>query len=367
MKVGVPREVMEHEYRVGMTPGGVRALTKLGAQVFVERGAGEGSGYADRAYEEAGAMLAASTEAVYRMSDLVVKVKEPLPKEYPWIHKGQGLFTFLHLAADRGLTEALLASEVVGIAYETVTQADGVRPLLRPMSDIAGRLSVQIGASYLLRTNGGSGVLLSGIPGVERGRVTILGGGTVGTSAAKMATGMGARVTVLEQDPNRLRGVDDLFGGRITTLIASAETIHAAVVQADLVVGAVLVAGARTPHLVTSQTVAQMRKGSVIVDVSIDQGGCVETARKTTQANPVYTMHGVIHYGVANLPGTVPRTSTQALTSVTLPYVIRLVQQGVEAALREDPALAAGLNLFRGRVVHPGVAEAHGMRLETWN
>ena len=367
MKVGVPREVMEHEYRVGMTPGGVRALTKLGAQVFVERGAGEGSGYADRAYEEAGALLAASTEAVYRMSDLVVKVKEPLPKEYPWIQKGQALFTFLHLAADRGLTEALLASEVVGIAYETVTQADGVRPLLRPMSDIAGRLSVQVGASYLLRTNGGSGVLLSGIPGVERGRVTILGGGTVGTSAAKMATGMGARVTVLEQDPNRLRGVDDLFGGRITTLIASAETIHAAVVQADLVVGAVLVAGARTPHLVTSQTVAQMRKGSVIVDVSIDQGGCVETARKTTQANPVYTMHGVIHYGVANLPGTVPRTSTQALTSVTLPYVIRLVQKGVEAALREDPALAAGLNLFRGRVVHPGVAEAHGMRLETWN
>lgn len=367
MKVGVPREVMEHEYRVGMTPGGVRALTKLGAQVFVERGAGEGSGYADRAYEEAGALLAASTEAVYRMSDLVVKVKEPLPKEYPWIQKGQALFTFLHLAADRGLTEALLASEVVGIAYETVTQADGVRPLLRPMSDIAGRLSVQVGASYLLRTNGGSGVLLSGIPGVERGRVTILGGGTVGTSAAKMATGMGARVTVLEQDPNRLRGVDDLFGGRITTLIASAETIHAAVVQADLVIGAVLVAGARTPHLVTSQTVAQMRKGSVIVDVSIDQGGCVETARKTTQANPVYTMHGVIHYGVANLPGTVPRTSTQALTSVTLPYVIRLVQKGVEAALREDPALAAGLNLFRGRVVHPGVAEAHGMRLETWN
>ena len=367
MKVGVPREVMEHEYRVGMTPGGVRALTKLGAQVFVERGAGEGSGYADRAYEEAGAMLAASTEAVYRMSDLVVKVKEPLPKEYPWIQKGQALFTFLHLAADRGLTEALLASEVVGIAYETVTQADGVRPLLRPMSDIAGRLSVQVGASYLLRTNGGSGVLLSGIPGVERGRVTILGGGTVGTSAAKMATGMGARVTVLEQDPNRLRGVDDLFGGRITTLIASAETIHAAVVQADLVVGAVLVAGARTPHLVTGQTVAQMRKGSVIVDVSIDQGGCVETARKTTQANPVYTMHGVIHYGVANLPGTVPRTSTQALTSVTLPYVIRLVQKGVEAALREDPALAAGLNLFRGRVVHPGVAEAHGMRLESWN
>ena len=367
MKVGVPREVMEHEYRVGMTPGGVRALTKLGAQVFVERGAGEGSGYADRAYEEAGAMLAASTEAVYRMSDLVVKVKEPLPKEYPWIQKGQALFTFLHLAADRGLTEALLASEVVGIAYETVTQADGVRPLLRPMSDIAGRLSVQVGASYLLRTNGGSGVLLSGIPGVERGRVTILGGGTVGTSAAKMATGMGARVTVLEQDPNRLRGVDDLFGGRITTLIASAETIHAAVVQADLVVGAVLVAGARTPHLVTSQTVAQMRKGSVIVDVSIDQGGCVETARKTTQANPVYTMHGVIHYGVTNLPGTVPRTSTQALTSVTLPYVIRLVQKGVETALREDPALAAGLNLFRGRVVHPGVAEAHGMRLESWN
>ena len=367
MKVGVPREVMEHEYRVGMTPGGVRALTKLGAQVFVERGAGEGSGYADRAYEEAGAMLAASTEAVYRMSDLVVKVKEPLPKEYPWIQKGQALFTFLHLAADRGLTEALLASEVVGIAYETVTQADGVRPLLRPMSDIAGRLSVQVGASYLMRTNGGSGVLLSGIPGVERGRVTILGGGTVGTSAAKMATGMGARVTVLEQDPNRLRGVDDLFGGRITTLIASAETIHAAVVQADLVVGAVLVAGARTPHLVTGQTVAQMRKGSVIVDVSIDQGGCVETARKTTQANPVYTMHGVIHYGVANLPGTVPRTSTQALTSVTLPYVIRLVQKGVEAALREDPALAAGLNLFRGRVVHPGVAEAHGMRLESWN
>lgn len=367
MKVGVPRELMEHEYRVGMTPGGVRALIKLGAQVFVERGAGEGSGYADRAYEEAGAMIAASTEAVYRMSDLVVKVKEPLPKEYPWIQKGQALFTFLHLAADRGLTEALLASEVVGIAYETVTQADGVRPLLRPMSDIAGRLSVQVGACYLLRTNGGSGVLLSGIPGVERGRVTILGGGAVGTSAAKMATGMGARVTVLEQDPNRLRGVDDLFGGKITTLIASAETIHAAVVQADLVIGAVLVAGARTPHLVTSQTVAQMRKGSVIVDVSIDQGGCVETARKTTQANPVYTMHGVIHYGVTNLPGTVPRTSTQALTSVTLPYVIRLVQKGVETALREDPALAAGLNLFRGRVVHPGVAEAHEMRLETWN
>lgn len=366
MKVGVPREIMEHEYRVGMTPGGVRALTKLGAQVFVERAAGEGSGYADRAYEEAGAMLVASTEAVYRMCDLVVKVKEPLPKEYPWIQKGQTIFTFLHLAADRGLTEALLAADVVGIAYETVTQPDGVRPLLRPMSDIAGRLAVQVGASYLQKTNGGSGVLLSGIPGVERGRVTILGGGTVGTSAAKMAVGIGARVTVLEQDLNRLRAIDDLFGGRITTLVASPEMIHAAMVQADLAIGAVLVSGARTPHLVTSQTVAQMRKGSVIVDVSIDQGGCVETARKTTQANPVYTSHGVIHYGVANLPGTVPRTSTQALTSVTLPYLLKLVQRGVEEALREDPELASGLNVFRGRVVHPGVAEAHGMRLEPW-
>ncbi len=367
MKIGVPREIMEHEYRVGMTPGGVRALTQLGLQVFVERGAGEGSGYPDRGYEEAGAMLVASTEAVYRMCDLVVKVKEPLPKEYPWIQKGQTIFTFLHLAADRPLTEALLAAEVVGIAYETVTQPDGNRPLLRPMSDIAGRLAVQVGASYLQRTNGGSGVLLSGIPGVERGRVTILGGGTVGTSAAKMAVGMGARVTVLEQSPTRLRAVDDLFGGHITTLIAHPESIHAATIQADLVIGAVLVSGARTPHLVSSQTVAQMRKGSVIVDVSIDQGGCVETTRKTTQANPVYVAHGVIHYGVANLPGTVPRTSTQALTSVTLPYVIKLAQHGVEAALRADPELASGLNVFRGRVVHPGVAEAHGMRAESWS
>ncbi len=367
MKVGVPREIMEHEYRVGMTPAGVRAIAHLGAQVFVERGAGEGSGFSDRAYEEAGAMLVASTEAVYKMGDLIVKVKEPLPKEYPWIQKGQTLFTFLHLAADRGLTEALLAAGIVGIAYETVTQADGVRPLLRPMSDIAGRLAVQIGASYLQRTNGGSGVLLSGIPGVERGRVTILGGGIVGTSAAKMAVGMGARVTVLEQDPNRLRAVDDLFGGRITTLIASPETIHGTVVQADLVVGAVLVSGGRTPHLVTAQTVAQMRKGSVIVDVSIDQGGCVETAKKTTQANPVAIVHGVIHYGVANLPGTVPRTSTQALTAVTLPYVMKLVEHGVEPALKADPALGAGLNLYHGRVVHPGVAEAHRLRLETWH
>ncbi|MFZ5877326.1 MAG: alanine dehydrogenase [Nitrospirota bacterium] len=366
MKVGVPREIMEHEYRVGMTPAGVRAVTRLGAQVFVERGAGEGSGFADRAYEEAGAMLVASTEAVYKMCDLIVKVKEPLPKEYPWIQKGQTLFTFLHLAADRKVTEALLAAGVAGIAYETVTLADGVRPLLRPMSDIAGRLAVQVGASYLMRTNGGSGVLLSGVPGVERGRVTILGGGVVGTSAAKIAVGLGARVTVLERDPNRLQVVDDLMRGRITTLIASADTIHQAVVQADLVVGAVLVSGARTPHLVTSQTVAQMRKGSVIVDVSIDQGGCVETARKTTQTDPVYTAHGVIHYGVANLPGTVPRTSTQALTAVTLPYVMQLVERGIEPALKADHALGAGLNVYHGKVVHPGVAEAHGMRLEAW-
>lgn len=358
---------MEHEYRVGMTPAGARAVTRLGAQVLVERGAGEGSGFPDRAYEEAGAMLVASTEAVYKMCDVIVKVKEPLPKEYPWIKKGQTLFTFLHLAADRGLTEALLSSGVVGIAYETVTLADGVRPLLRPMSDIAGRLAVQVGASYLMRTNGGSGVLLSGIPGVERGRVTILGGGIVGTSAAKMAVGMGARVTVLEQDLNRLRAVDDLFGGRITTLVASPETIHNAVVQADLVIGAVLVSGGRTPHLVSAQTVAQMRKGSVIVDVSIDQGGCVETAKKTTQADPVYTTQGVIHYGVANLPGTVPRTSTQALTAVSLPYVMKLVERGVEGALNDDPALGAGLNLYHGRVVHPGVAQAHGLKLESWH
>lgn len=366
MKVGVPREMMEHEYRVGMTPGGVRALTQVGAQVFVERGAGEGSGYPDRAYEEAGALLVASTEAIYRMAELIVKVKEPLPKEYAWIHKGQTLFTFLHLAADRKLTEALLAADIVGIAYETVTQANGVRPLLRPMSDIAGRLAVQVGASYLQRTNGGSGVLLSGVPGVDRGRVTILGGGTVGTSAAKMAVGMGARVCVLDLDPNRLRALDDLFGGHITTLVASVETISVSVVQADLVVGAILVSGAKTPHVVTSQTVSQMRKGSVIVDISIDQGGCVETARKTTQADPVYLMHGVIHYGVANLPGTVPRTSTQALTAVSLPYVLKLAQRGVEAALNDDAELASGLNLYHGRVVHEGVAEAHGMRLEEW-
>ena len=356
---------MEHEYRVGMTPGGVRALTQLGLQVFVERGAGEGSGFADRSYEEAGALLVASTEAVYRMSDLIVKVKEPVPQEYPWIRKGQALFAFLHLAADRVLTEALLASEVVGIAYETVTQPDGTRPLLRPMSDIAGRLAIQVGAYYLQRTNGGSGVLLSGIPGVERGRVTILGGGTVGTGAAKMAVGVGARVTVLEQDPNRLRAVDDLFGGKITTLIATPESIHASMIQADLAVGAVLVSGGKTPHLVSGQTVAQMRKGSVIVDVSIDQGGCIETARKTTQAKPIEVVHGVIHYGVANLPGMVPRTSTQALTSVTLPYVLKLAQRGVEAALREEAALAAGVNVFHGRLVHPGVAEAHGLRSES--
>lgn len=366
MKVGVPREIMKHEYRVGMTPGGVRALTQLGVQAFVERGAGEGSGYPDRAYEEAGALLVASTEAVYRMAELIVKVKEPLPQEFPWIQKGQALFTFLHLAADRGVTDALLAAGVTGIAYETVTQADGVRPLLRPMSDIAGRLAVQVGATYLQRTNGGSGVLLSGIPGVERGRVTIIGGGTVGTSAAKMAVGMGARVTVLDHDSNRLRALDDLFGGRMTTLVASAESIHASVVQADLVIGAILVAGARTPHVVTGQTVSQMRKGSVIVDVSIDQGGCIETARKTTQADPVYAAHGVIHYGVANLPGTVPRTSTQALTAATLPYVLKLAKQGIEPTLAGDPELVSGLNLYQGKVVHPGVAEAHGMRVERW-
>lgn len=359
MIVGVPREVKPGEQRVALTPAGARALVERGHTVLVESGAGAGSGIRDEEFERVGARLVGRDE-VWRDAELVLKVKEPVGDEPGRLRPGQTIFAYLHLAADAALIRALQKSDAIAIAYETVQREDGSLPLLTPMSEVAGRLAVQEGAFYLGRAHGGRGVLLSGVPGVPRGNIAILGAGTVGLAAARTAVGLGADVVVLDINLDRLRHVDDLFGGAAVTLYSTSYNVEQVTRRADLLIGAVLVPGARAPVLVSEAMVRAMKEGAVIVDVAVDQGGCVATIRPTTLADPVYRLHGVIHYGVTNMPALVPRTSTFALTNASLPWVLALADKGPARAVAEDRALARGVNIWRGRIVHPGVAEAVG-------
>jgi len=358
MKIGVPKEIKESEYRVGAVPAGVHLMTLAGHEVLVETGAGLGSGILDEEYERAGARLATDVRDIFHEADMIVKVKEPLPIECERIREGQILFTYLHLAPAPDLTRALIDSKCLAVAYETIQLANGSLPLLTPMSEVAGRLAPQVGAHWLEKVNGGRGVLLGGAPGVERGKVTIIGGGVSGNNAARIAVGLGAEVYILDINQQRLAYLDDVYGNTITTLMANPGNIARLVERSDLVIGAVLVPGAKAPALVTKEMVASMVPGSVIVDISIDQGGCIETSRPTSHQNPVFVLNGVIHYCVTNMPGIVARTSTFALTNVTLPYVLAIAQKGIRDAVRGDPALARGVNLYRGAITHPGVAEA---------
>ena len=360
MIIGIPREVKDNEYRVAVTPAGVRELAAAGHQVLVEKGAGEGSAIPDEAYTKYGADLATQSE-VWASAELVLKVKEPVPDEYDYMREGQVLFTYLHLAASRELTQALADRKVAAVAYETVQLDDGRLPLLAPMSEVAGRMAPQVGAHYLERENGGRGVLLGGVSGVHPARVVVLGAGMAGSNAAWIAAGMEGEVVIIDKDIDKLRGVDLIHKGRILTVMSNRAAVEHHVSRADLVIGAVLVAGARAPRLVSEDLVAQMRPGSVIVDVSIDQGGCIETSRMTTHSDPTYVRHGVVHYAVGNMPGAVPRTSTYALTNVTLPYAVEIAARGLEDAVRRDPTLASGVNAYGGAVTSEPVAEAHGM------
>ena len=359
MIVGVPREIKTGEQRVALTPAGAHALTEHGHQVLVETTAGIGSGIRDEEYAAAGASLAV-VERVWAEAQMIVKVKEPMPPEYSRLRAGQVLFTYLHLAAIPDLARHLAATGVIAIGYETVERADGSLPLLTPMSEVAGRLAVQEGAFYLGREHGGRGILLSGVPGVPRGNVVILGAGTVGVNAAKAAVGSGADVSVLDVNLDRLRHLDDLFAGRLVTLASNRYNVAQVVQRADLLVGAVLITGARAPVVVDLSMVARMKPGAVIVDVAVDQGGCIATIHPTTLDDPVYLVSDVVHYGVANMPALVPRTSTFALANATLPYAVDLADRGAIAAVRSNPALAKGVNVWRGRIVHHGVAEALG-------
>ncbi|MDA8345830.1 MAG: alanine dehydrogenase [Thermaerobacter sp.] len=362
MIIGLLKEIKADENRVGLTPAGARILVGAGHQVVVEAGAGIGSGFPDSEYLQYGARIDVDKRRIAQEADLIVKVKEPLPEEYELFHPGQLLYTYLHLAPARELTEALLRQGVISIAYETVQLADGSLPLLTPMSEVAGRMATQIGAHCLEKAHGGSGVLLGGVPGVLPAHVVVLGGGTVGQNAAQIAVGMGARVTVLDLQAQRLRYLDDIYRGRLQTLISNEHNIAEQVQDADLLIGAVLIPGARAPKLVSEQMVETMRPGSVIVDVAIDQGGSIETIdRITTHSNPTYLRSGVLHYAVANMPGAVPRTSTLALTNVTLPYLLRIANLGLKEALRQDPALVKGVNTYEGKLTYEAVGRAHNM------
>ena len=364
MIIGVPKEVKDHEYRVSVTPDGVQALRHAGHEVLVEPSAGVGSGYTDEQYRQAGAKIASSKEALFKDAALIVKVKEPQLSETRLFHPRQVLFTYLHLASSAELTKALLEADITAIAYETIEAKDGTLPMLKPMSEIAGKMSVQVGARYLEATQGGRGLLMGGVPGVDPAKVVVLGAGTVGSAATRIAVGMGAQVTVINLDIERLRYLDDLYQGRIVTRASTQAAIEEYVLTADLLIGAVLVPGARAPKLVSRTLVAKMKPKSVIVDVAVDQGGCIETTRPTTHSEPTYMMEGVLHYCVANMPGIVPRTSTQALTNATLPYLLTLAASGVDAAVRADAGLAKGVNLSQGKVTCRGVAEAHGLRFD---
>ncbi|MEP6742101.1 MAG: alanine dehydrogenase [bacterium] len=358
MIVGLPREIKDNEYRVGLTPAGVRALSDGNHQVIVERSAGEGSGFDDALYQRAGAEIIDSADDVWAKAEMIVKVKEPIAPEYPRMREGQMLFTYLHLAPDRKLTEQLLQRKVTGIAYETITDRRGGLPLLTPMSEVAGRMAIQVGAHYLEKMAGGRGILLGGVPGVPAARVVIIGGGVVGTNAAKIAVGMGAHVTMIDNNLERLRELDDIFLSKISTLASSAYMIHDAISQADLIVGAVLVPGASAPRLVTRNMLKDVPNGAVIVDVAVDQGGCIETTHPTTHSDPTYYVEGVLHYCVANMPGAVPRTSTFALTNATLPYAVKLANLGFFEAIRSDAGLKAGVNTYAGHCTYEAVAAA---------
>lgn len=360
MTIGVPKEIKDHETRVALVPSAAAALHEAGHHVLIEAGAGAGSSIPDLEFVEAGARIVSSAAEVWARADLIVKVKEPQPAEFDYLRTGQILFTYLHLAPLPELTSRLLDTGVTAIAYETIREPDGSLPLLTPMSEVAGRLAVQIGAVYLEAPNGGRGVLLSGLPGVAPGNVVILGGGIVGTNAAKVAFGMGAHVTVIDKNLNRLRALDDIFNSQIITLASNALTIRETVRQADLVIGGVLIPGASAPKLVRRDMVARMKPGAVMVDVSIDQGGCFETSRPTTHTDPVYFVDGVLHYCVSNMPAAVPHTSTFGLTNATFPYLLELTNKGLEDACAENPALCEGVNTYHGHITHHGVAESQG-------
>ncbi len=362
MRIGVPREIKVHEYRVGLVPAGVRELVAAGHQVLIETGAGAGINVDDGQYRAAGAEIASKAAEVFAQSDLIVKVKEPQLPECELLRPGQTLFTYLHLAADRPQAEALMKSGATAIAYETVTGRNGSLPLLTPMSEVAGRMSIQVGAASLQKANGGLGVLLGGVPGVPAAKVVILGGGVAGTHAAEIAVGMRADVTVVDRSVERLRELSSLFGSSLRTAYSTTETIERLVRDADLVIGAVLIPGASAPKLVTRAMLKSMQPGSVLVDISIDQGGCFETSHPTTHANPTYVVDGVVHYCVANMPGAVPRTSTFALTNATLPYVKAIADLGWQGAFARDPGLAAGLNVQAGAITHPAVAQSLGIK-----
>jgi alanine dehydrogenase len=360
MKVGIPREVKNHEYRVAITPAGVRELTSHGHEVFLEKDAGAGSELGDDAYAAAGATIIPDPDEVWGVAGLVLKVKEPIAEEYHRMRPGQVLFTYLHLAADKACADALLANRVTGIAYETVQLADGSLPLLAPMSEVAGRLAPQVGAYHLMRQGGGYGALLGGVPGTHASRVVVIGAGVSGQHAAQIAAGMGAQVTVLDKNVAKLRHLDAIYQGRIQTVASNAYEVERAVLEADLVIGAVLLPGAKAPKIVSNGLVKRMKPGSVLVDIAIDQGGCFEDSHPTTHADPVYRVHNSVFYCVANMPGAVPHTSTYALTNVTLPYAVELANRGWRDALRADAALAGGLNTHDGRLANAPVAAAHG-------
>ncbi|SER22508.1 alanine dehydrogenase [Piscibacillus halophilus] len=364
MKIGVPKEIKNNENRVALTPAGVVALVNAGHDVFVETNAGEGSNFTDKQYEEAGAKIVPTAKDAWSQ-EMVMKVKEPLPEEYDYFYEGLILFTYLHLAAEPELTKALIDNKVVGIAYETVQLDNRSLPLLTPMSEVAGRMASQIGAQFLEKSRGGKGILLSGIPGVERGKVTVIGGGVVGTNAAKIAVGLGADVTIIDLSPERLRELDDIFGNQINTVMSNELNIAESVKNSDLVVGAVLIPGAKAPKLVTEDMVKEMSPGSVIVDVAIDQGGIVETVDHiTTHDNPTYERHGVLHYAVANMPGAVPRTSTIGLTNVTVPYALQLANKGYKQAVQDNHHLLKGINTLDGYVTYKAVADAHNLEFK---
>ncbi len=363
MIIGVPKEIKTNENRVALVPAGAEAFTTRGHEVYVEQGAGLGSGFSDEAYVATGAKILPTADAVWAKAEMIMKVKEPIAVEWPRMRAGQVIYTYFHFAAAEELTKAVINSKAIAVAYETVQLASGELPLLTPMSEVAGRMAVQEGAKYLEKVFGGSGILLGGVPGVTPGEVVIIGGGVVGINAAKMAAGLGARVTILDISLERLRYLDDVLAANVTTLYSNRHNILDAIRRADLVVGAVLLPGAKAPHLVKREDLKLMKPGSVIVDVAVDQGGCVETIKPTTHENPTYFVDGILHYAVANMPGGVPRTSTLALTNATLSYGLRLARDGWKKASREDEALKLGLNVVEGKVVYPGVAEAFNLPL----
>ncbi len=361
MKIGCLKEIKTHEYRVGLTPSDVKSYVSRGHHVMIQQDAGEAAGFTDQEYTASGAVIEPDRKKIFDNCEMIIKVKEPLPEEYELFHKNQILYTYLHLAADQKLTEAMLKAGIRGVAYETIETEDRQLPCLQPMSEIAGRLAVQEGAKYLEKTFGGRGVLLGGVPGVERGKVGIIGGGVVGTNACKIATGMGAEVTILDISAKRLAYLDDIFGSRITALYSTDANLEKILRECDLIVGAVLLPGAKAPTLVKREHLRLMKKGAVIVDVAVDQGGCVETIHPTTHDNPVYVVDGIVHYGVANMPGAVALTSTKALTSATLPYGLLIAELGLEKAAKKSPELKLGINVYQGKLVYENVAKAFNM------